>query len=88
MLLWYCTYGSRFPEKKGIHSVIFIPFSKVSQDTEKYKRWIQACSRQNSDILFITKYAYVCSAHFVQDQRPTELFKLILNHHISGTTAI
>ena len=39
---------------KSIYSVIFIPFSKANQDTEKYKGWIQACSRQNFDILSIT----------------------------------
>ena len=71
-----------------ISSVIFIPFSKANQDTEKYKGWIQACSRQNFDILFITKYTYVCSAHFVQDQGHSDSFKFILNHHISDTTAI
>ena len=73
---------------KSIYSVIFIPFSKANQDTEKYKGWIQACSRQNFDILSITKYTFVCSAHFVQDQGHSDSFKFILNHHISVTTAV
>ena len=54
---------------KGVY---FIPFPKPSQDAEKCKRWLRACSRLNFDISSITKYTYICSAHFVEPQGPSD----------------
>ena len=55
-----------------MQGIFFNPFPKYNKDAENYKGWIQACSRQGFDISSMTKYTYVCSAHSVEANRPSD----------------
>ena len=74
-----CNNDSRYPERlpKSLKEMqaagknIFIPFPKPSQDIEKCKRWINACSREGFDTSKVTRNTYICAVHWVGDKGPT-----------------
>ena len=77
-----CNTDSRYPdrmpkplkelEKSG--KKVFIPFVKPSQDIERCRRWIHACSRQNFTVNNITRNTYICALHWPGEKGPTEEF--------------
>ena len=74
-----CNNDSRYPERlpKSLKDMqaagkkIFIPFTKPSQDIDKCKRWINACSREGFDTSKITRNTYICAVHWVGEKGPT-----------------
>ena len=77
-----CKTDSRYRERwaKSLKEVeeagkkVFIPFPRPSQDIEKCRRWIVACSRQFFTEKNITRNTYICALHWPGEKGPTEEF--------------
>ena len=71
-------YRERWPkslkedEKSG--RKVFIPFPKPSQDIEKCRRWIVACSPQFFTENNITRNTYICALQWLGEKGLTEEF--------------
>ena len=81
-----CKTDGRYMEKVP-DGTYFIPFPKPGKEkdgmtqwevkgqkdrTEKSKRWINLCSRDNFTIKNINRHTYICSLHFIGGNGPTE----------------
>mgnify|MGYP000494810885 CR=1 FL=1 len=90
-----CKTDSRYREKwpKFLKEVeksrrnVFIPFPKPSQDIEKCRRWIVACSRQFFTENNITRNTYICALHWLGEKGPTEEFPDPLKANFSPAQA-
>ena len=77
-----CKSDSRYPDKlpkslkelKESGKKFFIPFPKPSQDIEKCKRWLVACSREFFTVKNITRNTYICALHWPGEKGPTAEF--------------
>ena len=74
-----CKTDSRYPDKwpnslkelQQSGKKVFIPFPKPSQDIEKCKRWLVACSRQFFTEEKISRNTYICALHWPGGKGPT-----------------
>ena len=80
-----CKADSRYPEnlREGTYFIRFPKPGKIkenmtqlqrnmeSEKTEKCKRWIHACGRENFTISNVKKDTYICSQHFEDPSGPT-----------------
>ena len=90
-----CKTDSRYREKwpKSLKEVeesgrkVFILFPKPSQDIEKCRRWIVACSRQFFTENNITRNTYICALHWPGEKGPTEEFPDPLRANFSPAQA-
>lgn len=51
---------------------VFIPFPKPSQDIEKCRRWIVACSREFFTEKNVSRNTYICALHWPGEKGPTD----------------
>ena len=49
-----------------------IPFPKPSQDIEKCRRWIVACSREFFTEKNVSRNTYICALHWPGEKGPTD----------------
>ena len=90
-----CKTDSRYLEKcpKSLKEVeksgrdILIPLRKPSQDIEKCRRWIVACSRQFFTENNIIRNTYICALHWLGEKAPTEEFPNPLKANFSPAQA-
>ena len=74
-----CKTDSRYPDKwpnslkelQQSGKKVFIPFPKPSQDIEKCKCWLVACSRQFFTEEKISRNTYICALHWPRGKGPT-----------------
>ena len=77
-----CTTDSRYPKRwpdslkklEESGKKVFIPFVKPSQDLEKCRRWVVACSRKFFTEKNISRNTYICALHWPGESGPTEEF--------------
>ena len=75
-----CKTNSRYPEHwpKSLLELeesgkkVFIPFPKPSQDVEKCRRWIVACSREFFREKNVSRNTYICALHWPGEKGPTD----------------
>ena len=67
-----CKTDSRYPERliKGGKVINFHRFLPRNKLKERRELWIRSCSR--ADYFKCTKDSYICSLHFVGENRPTD----------------
>lgn len=78
MVTKYCCFGkcksdSRKLKKNPENTIFFVPFPKPNKESEKCKKWILACKRDNFNESNVNKYTYMCSLHFVGQNGPTAI---------------
>ena len=66
---------------------VFIPFPKPSQDIEKCRRWIVACSQQFFTDNNITRNTYICALHWPGKKGPAKEFPDPLKANFSPAQA-
>jgi len=90
-----CKSDSRYPDKlpkslkelKESGKKFFILFPKPSQDIEKCKRWLVACSREFFTVKNITRNTYICALHWPGEKGPTAEFPDPLKASLSPAQA-
>ena len=90
-----CKSDSRYPDKlpkslkelKESGKKFFISFPKPSQDIEKCKRWLVACSREFFTVKNITRNTYICALHWPGEKCPTAEFPDPLKASLSPAQA-
>jgi len=75
-----CKTDSRYPENwpksllelEESRKKVFIPFPKPSQDVEKCRRWIVACSREFFTEKNVSRNTYSCALHWPGEKGPAD----------------
>ena len=62
----HCCYGtcsndSGYASKPEMQGVFFVSFPKFKTCSEKFQRWIRACSREGFEVTSIPRNTYMCS---------------------------
>ena len=69
-------YAEHWPksllELEELGKKVFIPFPKPSQDVEKCRRWIVACSREFFTEKNVSRNTYICALHWPSEKGPMD----------------
>ena len=64
----HCCYGTCKNDSRYNKEIKFIQFPQPLEKPLMSKRWIQLCGRKNFDCSKITKYTYICTDHFPENE--------------------
>ena len=66
-----CNSDSRYSHKEHMKDVYFMKSPHGKKNSDRCKKLVDACCREDLNFKCVTRFTYICSKHFVGGNGPT-----------------